>query len=111
MFVPAYLLLLLIIIILGIQRRKKEVWLKQFIRSKKTEDKTKMLELAKRFIDKKCLIYTFNGQISGTIKEVSDGAILIEDRYSAEVVNLDFVVRISVSPRKKNGKEKLVVLD
>lgn len=108
---PAYLVLIIIFIAVLVQNRNKTVWLKQFIISKKTEDKTKMLELAKRFIDKECLIYTFNSQLTGTIKEVSDGAILIEEGGSVEAVNVDYIVRIREYPRNKKGKKKSIVLD
>ena len=39
-----------------------------------------MKELAKRFIDKECVISSFDGnhQYEGVIKEVTDGAILVE---------------------------------
>lgn len=71
-----------------------------------------MTELAKRFIGKKCMIYSLNdNQITGVIKEVSDGAILIENDRDVQVVNLDFIVRIREYPTKKNGKEKSVILD
>lgn len=70
-----------------------------------------MLELAKNFLNKECLIYTFNSQIAGTITEVSSGAILIQCKDSMEAVNLDFIVRIREYPRGKNGKKKSVVLD
>ena len=72
-----------------------------------------MRELAKRFIDKECLIYAFdsNHQFEGVIKEVTDGAILIEKDGKTEAINLDFVIRIREYPRKKNGKKQSVVLD
>lgn len=71
-----------------------------------------MTELAKRFIDKECLIYTFNGnQINCTVKEVGDGAILVESNGTVEAINIDFVMRIREYPKKKNGKKKSVVLD
>ena len=72
-----------------------------------------MIELAKRFIGKECLIYSFdsNHQFTGMIKEVSDGAILIENNGSVEAVNLDFVIRIREYPKNKKGKKKSVVLD
>ena len=69
-----------------------------------------MLELAKNFIDKECIIYTFNNSsIQGTIKEISKNALLLETGNTVEAV--DFVVRIREYPRKKNGKKKSVVLD
>ena len=72
-----------------------------------------MKELAKRFIDKECVISSFDGnhQYEGVIREVTDGAILVEKNGKVEALNLDFVIRIREYPRKKNGKKKSVVLD
>lgn len=70
-----------------------------------------MKELAKRFIDKECIITSFDGnhQYEGVIKEVTDGAILVEKDGKIEALNLDFVIRIREYPRKKNGKKKTIV--
>lgn len=70
-----------------------------------------MTEFAKKFIDKECIIYTFNSQIEGVIKEVSDTAIMLEKKGTLEAVNLDFVVRIREYPCNKKGKKKSVVID
>ena len=72
-----------------------------------------MKELAKRFIDNECVISSFDGnhQYEGVIKEVTDGAILVEKNGKIEALNLDFIIRIREYPRKKNGKKKSVVLD
>ena len=72
-----------------------------------------MKELAKRFIDKECLITAFdsNHQFEGVIKEVSDSAILVEKKEAVEAINLDFVIRIREYPTNKKGKKKSVVLD
>lgn len=72
-----------------------------------------MKELAKRFIDKECLIYSFDGehQYDGIIKEVNDSAILVEKNGTVEAINLDFVIRIREFPKNKNKKKKSVVLD
>ena len=72
-----------------------------------------MKELAKRFIDKECIICSFdsNHQYDGVIKEVTDSAILVEKGGKLEAINLDFVIRIREFPRNKNGKKKSVVLD
>ena len=74
---------------------------------------TEMKELAKRFIDKECLISSFDGghQYDGIIKEVNDSAILVEKNGIVEAINLDFVIRIREFPKNKNGKKKSVVLD
>ncbi|MDY5859625.1 MAG: hypothetical protein SPJ77_01445 [Eubacteriales bacterium] len=71
-----------------------------------------MEELAKNFIGKECIIYTFNSQqIAGTVKEISGGALLVDNGKETEVINLDFVVRMREYPRGKNGKKKSIVTD
>ncbi|MBQ7383973.1 MAG: hypothetical protein IJV72_04190, partial [Clostridia bacterium] len=62
-----------------------------------------MIELAKRFIGKECILYSFdNGhQFTGVIKEVVDGAVLIEKNGEIEAINLDFVFRIREYPKNK----------
>ena len=69
-----------------------------------------MFELAKRFIDKDCIIYSFDGsQQYGKIKEVTDNAILIEEKGELIVVNLEFIAKIKEYPKNKKGKRKSVV--
>lgn len=72
-----------------------------------------MNELAKRFIDKQCLIYAFdsNFQFEGVIKEVTDGAILVEKDGKIEAINLDYVIRIREYPKNKKGKRIGLVVD
>jgi ferredoxin-fold anticodon binding domain-containing protein len=71
-------------------------------KKKRSENRTKMFEMAKNFIGKKCVIYTFNSDyVEGIIKEVTDGAILLERKGRQEAINLDFVVRIKETPEKK----------
>lgn len=108
---PAYIAIIVIFIVLFVQRHNNTVWIKQFIKAKRLEGNTQMLELAKSFIGKECMIYTITSQLSGVIKEVSGSAILLESGNTLEAVNLDFVVRIREHPRKKNGKKKAIVLD
>lgn len=72
-----------------------------------------MKELATKFLDKECIIYAYDGghQYMGVIREVTDGAILVENEGKLEAINLDFVIRIREFPKNKNGKKKSVVLD
>ena len=105
-YIPIFLLLIIILIT---QRNEKTV-LKNIIKKRKTED-SEMFELAQKFINKECIIYTFNSQITGTIKEVNEGGILIEKSGTLEAVNFDFIVRIREYPKNKNGKKKSVILD
>ena len=107
----SYIFILILIIVLCIQHRNEKVWIKNHIQRKKRKEQTEMLELAKRFMEKECIIYTFNNQLEGTIKEISGNALLIENKGKLEAVNLDFVVRIREYPRKKNVKKQSLVLD
>jgi hypothetical protein len=94
-------------------RSRKAAVAKRIVKKRKMEGNTEMKELAKRFVDKECIIASFDGnhQYEGVIKEVTDGAILMEKDGKIEALNLDFVLRIREYPRKKNGKKKSVVLD
>ncbi len=106
------IIILWIIIFYVIFRNRRAVVARQIIKKRKMEGNTEMKELAKRFIDKECLISSFdsNHQFEGVIKEVSDSAILVEKNGTVEAINLDFVIRIREFPRNKKGKKKSVVL-
>lgn len=67
-----------------------------------------MKELAKRFIDKECVIDAFdsNHTYVGVIKEVTEGAILLEKDGKTEAINLDFIIRIKEYPKNKKRKKK-----
>ena len=102
MFIVLFLLL----------RNKRTIIARKIIDKRRTEERPKMIELAKRFLEKECIIYSFDGhQLEGIIKEATDGAILIEHNGNLEAINLDFIIRIREYPKKKNGKKKSVVLD
>lgn len=108
-FIPIFLLLLIVI---TNQRNERDSAVKKLISKRKREDRKEMTELAKRFIGKECLIYVLgNSQIAGVVKEVEDGAILVENQGNTEAVNLDFIIRIREYPKNKNGKKKSVILD
>lgn len=110
-YIPIIVLWIIIFIVL--RNRRKAVVIRRIIERRKKGDNTKMNELAERFIGKECIIYSFdNGrQYEGIIKEVTDGAVLVEKNGKLEAINLDFVIRIREYPRNKNGKKKSVVLD
>lgn len=111
---PAYYItiFMIILVVYFMILNQRQMVLKKLMQKRKSEDKAKMVELAKRFIDKNCLIYTFSGnQVDCVIKEVSDGALLVESAGTLEAINIDFVMRIREYPKKKNGKKKSVVLD
>ena len=109
-YIPIIVLWIVIFIMF---RNRRAVVAKQIIKKRKLEGNTEMKELAKRFVDKECLISSFdsNHQFEGVIKEVSDSAILVEKNGTIEAINLDFVIRIREFPKNKKGKKKSVVLD
>ena len=108
----SYIVIFVLFILLHHQSRQKKLFMKQLMKRRNAGGKRIMKELAERFIEKECMIYTYNGQLEGVIKEVTDGGLLIKRGDSTEeVVNLDFVIRIREYPRKKNGKKKDIVLD
>ena len=107
------IIILWIIIFWVIFRNRKAVIARKVIKNRKLEGNIETKELAKRFIDKECVISSFDGnhQYEGIIKEVTDGAILVEKDGKIEALNLDFVIRIREYPRNKKGKKKSIVLD
>ena len=107
------IIVLWIIIFIMICNGRKAAILRKVIKKRKAGGNIEMKELAMKFIDKECLIYAFdsNHQFTGTIKEVSDGAILVENGGCTEAINLDFVIRIREYPKNKKGKKKSVVFD
>ena len=109
-YIPIIVLWILIFII---YRNRKAIVAKKVIQKRNGKEKTEMVELARKFLGKECLISAFDGnhQFDGVIKEVTDGAILLEKNGTLAAINLDFVIRIREYPRKKNGKKKSVVLD
>ena len=104
-------IVLLMLLIYKTQSDRAAISKKIIKRNKTKGDRAEMVELAKRFIGKECLIYTLNSQLDGTVKEVTDGAIRVEKKGICEAVNIDFITRIREYPRNKNGKKKSVVLD
>mgnify|MGYP003299193168 CR=1 FL=1 len=111
---PQYLIFLFLFILLYMMyRTRRAVVARKTIQNRRKEGKIDMMELAKHFLDKECLIYSFdsNHQYQGVIKEVSNSAVLIENGGTFEAINLDFVIRIREFPKNKKGKKKSVVLD
>ena len=106
----SYLPIFMLLIIIFITQRNEKMMIKNIL-SKRKMGNTVMVELAKNFLGKECVIYTFNSQLTGVIKEVNNGGILIEKSGNIEAVNFDFIVRIREYPRNKNGKKKSIIVD
>lgn len=104
--------LCLLFLVLQQNKMKKQAAARRLLAARQTEkEKQKMVELAKQFIGKECIIYTLNNQINGTIQSVSDGGLVLENNGTREIVNFDYILRIREYPRNKNGKKKSVVFD
>jgi hypothetical protein len=101
------------LLVILIQRRQMNqiILMRRIAILNKRKDRKTVIDLAKKFIDKECIIYTFNAQIIGIVKEVTEKALLLEGKDSNEIINLDFIVRIREFPKNKKGKKKSVVLD
>lgn len=113
---PAILMaIILLCIILPAQaaERNRRIAIRIIQRKKnKKETCSQMKELAIKFIDKECLIYlSLGSQVEGTVKEVADGALIIERGGEIEALNLDYIVRLREYPKNKKGKKKSFVLD
>ena len=109
----AIILFIVVFIILYEEKRKNILIARTILRKKNKKETTVMRETAKRFIGERCIVYFIGGtQNVGTIKEVNDTALVIEDSKGIdEALNLDFVARIRQYPKKKNGKDQKIVLD
>ena len=108
----AVIMMMIVLVIIVSQRNN----IARIIAGQKTnkiseEEKQQMVELAKSFIGRECIIYTINSQLEGTILQVEQGALLVQSKNSRELINLDFVTRIREYPRNKNGKKKGLVID
>ncbi len=106
----SFIVIFLLFIFLFIHQRNNRMMLQKILKKRKTED-SQMFELAQKFIGTECIIYTFNAQLTGVVKAVNEGGLLLEKNGATEAVNLDFIVRIREYPRKKNGKKKSVIFD
>lgn len=102
-------LFILLFIVIYSSKRNEKIILKQIKKMKNKEERAEMTELARRFIGRECVISTFNSQVVGVIKEVTDGAVLIENNENLEIINIDYIVKIKEYPRNKNGKKKIIV--
>ena len=107
------IILLWVVIFIMFRNHRNAVIARKLIEKRKAGGNIAMKELAAKFIEKECIIYFFDGnrQYIGVIKEVTDGALLLEKDGKMEAVNLDFVIRIREYPKNKNGKKKSVILD
>lgn len=104
--------LFVLVFIPWITRQRRIAAVRHILNKKRKKENFNMKELAKQFIGKECIVYTVtstDGGISGIIKEIVDGGVVIErGTGEKEIINLEFVTRIREYPRNKNGKKKII---
>ncbi|MDO4572766.1 MAG: hypothetical protein Q4C13_05300 [Clostridia bacterium] len=106
-----YLLPLIALFLLYCQRRREQRQMNLRLTLKRKGRGTIVSGIIDQFIGKECLVYTMSAQITGTIRSVQDGWLVIDNGRELDSVNLDYVMRIREYPRNKSGKKKSVVLD
>lgn len=99
--------LLMMVLILQAKRRKKTAAVRH-VKRKRMERKI-MLEMLERFVGKECVVYVIEGQLTGTVRELRDGWIILENSKGTEAVNAEYVTRIKEYPKNKKGKKTLVI--
>ena len=107
------IIFLWVIIFMSWRNKREAAAIRKIIEKRKNGGNREMKALAEKFIGKDCVIYSFDNshQFEGVIKEVTDGALLIEKEGKPEAINLDFVIRIREYPLNKKGKKVSVVMD
>lgn len=107
------IIFLWVIIFMSWRNKRETAAIRKIIEKRKNGGNKEMKALAEKFIGKDCVIYSFDNshQFEGVIKEVTDGALLIEKEGKLEAINLDFVIRIREYPLNKKGKKVSVVMD
>ncbi|MDE6502441.1 MAG: hypothetical protein K2L10_10190 [Ruminococcus sp.] len=71
----------------------------------------KIEDALQRFVDDKeeCIIYTESGiTIIARILEIGDGFIIIDEKDSESVVNIEHIFRVRSYPKNEKGKKKVV---
>ena len=104
-----YVCIMLLLLVVYLQRRRSKTAAAVCRVKKNRKGHSTMLEMLERFIGKECIVYALENQITGTIREIRDRWIMVDNGKDVEAVNADYVLRVRECPRKKNGKKKLVV--
>ena len=71
----------------------------------------KIEEALQRFIEDKeeCIIYTESGStVIARIIEIGDGFIVIDEKDSESVVNIEHIFRVRSYPKNEKGKKKTI---
>ena len=108
---PSYISAIFIFIILMLllsEQKKESILIARIISKKKRKENGKAMKtVAERLIGERCIFYLVGGhQTMGVIKEVTDGAVILEDSSNQEeILNLDFIIQIKKYPKKEKKKK------
>ena len=107
------LALAIILALFWTAKQRRIAAIRHVLNRKRNSGKDKVREeLARQFVGKECIIYTVtstDSSIQGTVKDVTDGGIVLEKDGNVEAVNLEYVTRIREYPRNAKGKRKTIV--
>ena len=107
------LALAIILALFWMVKQRRIAAIRHVLNRKRNSGKDKVMEeLARQCIGKECIIYTVtstDSSIQGTVKDVTDGGIVLEKDGNVEAVNLEYVTRIREYPRNAKGKRKTIV--
>lgn len=110
---PAFYTAIFLFIIAFIIRKQNQDELNIFSmlknKRKKIGVKVEMNELVSKYIGKECVVTTMNNSATGFIRSVQDNWLEIENDGKTDIINLDFIIKISEYPRRKNGKKKVLI--
>ena len=70
----------------------------------------KIEEALQRFADDKeeCVIYVEGAMIVARVLEIGDGFIIINEKDSESVINIDHIIRVRTYPKTEKGKKKAI---
>ena len=107
---PSFCCMLLVICMLLLIRKRRIQRIsavRHMIKNRKGQNI--MLEMLERFVGKECVVYGIENQITGTIREIRDGWIIMENSKGTEAVNAEYVTRVREYPRNKKGKKAVLI--
>ena len=100
-----YIAIFLPIFIILIQApAQNRIIINNIVKRKTKKENYEMMEHVKKFIGKECYIYTIQSMsspIKGIIKDVDDNSIILETKKTKDVINLDYVMRVSEIQKNK----------
>lgn len=105
----SYFLLFLLFLIILADRDKKRKIAAVINRRANQRELLKMKSLAEKFIGRECMIHTLTTSclepIKGTIEEITDNGLLLNNKGKLQAINLEYVTQIQECSKNKKGKK------